>query len=146
MSIVPRTKMEVDLPSNTRAATTATLSSNNRDILKPSRQKTMETSNQPNIRTIGEFSFDIGGVTSKFTQALQEKLSQEPVSLASGYNGVNSGDFSDPNRLNDGLTRSRADRIQAIKDTAATLQNRLKEEARKIQAQTTGKNERKLRG
>ncbi|WAR30834.1 CE350-like protein [Mya arenaria] len=129
--IIIRSKMDIDGSGNTRSA------ANNRDILKPTRQKNVEKPNQMNVRTIGDFSFDVGNVTSKFTQALQEKLNQEPNSLASGYNGVNGDNYlSDANRLNDGLPRSRADRIQAIKDTAATLQNRLKEEARKIQAQT----------
>ncbi|XP_052789216.1 centrosome-associated protein 350-like isoform X3 [Mya arenaria] len=131
-----RSKMDIDGSGNTRSA------ANNRDILKPTRQKNVEKPNQMNVRTIGDFSFDVGNVTSKFTQALQEKLNQEPNSLASGYNGVNGDNYlSDANRLNDGLPRSRADRIQAIKDTAATLQNRLKEEARKIQAQTNSNTE-----
>ncbi|KAL4219357.1 hypothetical protein ACF0H5_021937 [Mactra antiquata] len=85
------------------------------------------------------FSFDISGVTSKFTQALQAKLNEEPPSLAGAYGSRNNQDYL--NNDNDGSSRSRADRIQAIKDTAATLQNRLKEEARKIQAQSSANNQ-----
>ncbi|XP_053380669.1 centrosome-associated protein 350-like isoform X2 [Mercenaria mercenaria] len=138
-----RTKMNVDAPSNTRQTFS------NKEVLKVNKTN---TNSQPrvdnessNIRTFGDFTFDIGGVTNKFSQALQAKLNEEPPSLAGAYGSMNNKEhyLSDRNRQNDGLPRSRADRIQAIKDTAATLQNRLKEEARKIQAQasSTNKNE-----
>ena len=140
--------MNMDAPSNTRQTFS---NSNNKEVLKVNKT---HTNSQPrvenessNIRTYGDFTFDIGGVTNKFSQALQAKLNEEPPSLAGAYGSMNSQEhyLSDRNRQNDGLTRSRADRIQAIKDTAATLQNRLKEEARKIQAQTSNnKNESKL--
>lgn len=135
-----RTKLNVDAPNNTRQTFS------NVDTLKVSK---INTNSQPrvenessNVRTYGDFTFDISGVTSKFSQALQAKLNEEPPSLAGMYGSLNNQEhyLSDHNKQNDGLTRSRADRIQAIRDTAATLQNRLKEEARKIQAQSSSTN------
>ena len=76
---------------------------------------------------------------SKFTQALHEKLNEEPPSLAGTCNGVGNQEQyrSIPN---DGTKQlSHADRLKAIKDTADTLQNRLKEEARNIQAQSANR-------
>ena len=127
--------MDVDSPGNKKQ----TVNSLTREINKVSaKQRTVNTSkpsdNVPsNIKTIGDFTFDVGGVTSKFTQALQEKLNEEPTSLNSG--AFNSLANQDLNRQ----AVSRADRIQAIKETAATLQNRLKAEAKKIQAQSANK-------
>ena len=127
--------MDVDSPGNKKQ----TVNSLTREINKVSaKQRTVNTSkpsdNVPsNIKTIGDFTFDVGGITSKFTQALQEKLNEEPTSLNSG--AFNSLANQDLNRQ----AVSRADRIQAIKETAATLQNRLKAEAKKIQAQSANK-------
>ncbi|XP_052223990.1 centrosome-associated protein 350-like [Dreissena polymorpha] len=129
-----RNKMDIDGVSNSRTL-------NTKDVLKPLRQKNIDLPEPPasNARTfLGDLSIDVNSVTSKFTQALQEKLNTEPRSLSGRFNGLNGEDnyLSDLGRLHDGGARSRAERIQAIKDTAATLQNRLKEEARKIQAQS----------
>jgi len=88
------------------------------------------------VQTFGDFSFDVDNVTSKFTKALQEKLNEEPASIATNGHYKYDGETD-----LDGVSRSRSDRIQAIKDTAATLQNRLKEEAEKIKAQSTYRNE-----
>ena len=97
-----------------------------------------------NVRTVDGFTFEVDGVMSKFTQALHEKLNEEPRALRgnSGYASLNS-----QNHVNSGFpsnlishddigyseNRSRQDRLNAIKETAATLQNRLQEEKRKFQ-------------
>lgn len=136
----------MDGSSNTRRQTES------KPAAKPGKQSatTYDSSTNrasANLKTIGDFSFDVNNVTSKFARALQEKLNEEPPSLAgNGHLGGLSGqDFyhSDPERLNGASVRSRTDRIQAIKDTATTLQNRLKEEARKIQAQASYQSESK---
>ena len=98
-----------------------------------------------NFRTVEGFTFEVDGVMSKFTQALHEKLNEEPRALRgnSGYaslnsqNHVNSGFpsnlISADNDIGYSQNRSRQDRLNAIKETAATLQNRLQEEKRKFQ-------------
>ena len=113
---------------------------------KKLKSKPSDSANTANVRTVGGFSFEVDGVMSKFTQALHEKLNEEPRALQgnSGYasvnshhNNVNSG-FSNYNSHDDigfSQTRSKQDRLQAIKETAATLQSRLQEEKRKFQGQ-----------
>ncbi|XP_021341745.1 centrosome-associated protein 350-like isoform X1 [Mizuhopecten yessoensis] len=86
-----------------------------------------------NIRNVGGFTFNVEGVMSKFSQALHNKGEQLPSN--SGLGG------SVPSTNNEGaaeLQRTRADRIQAIKATAATLQSRIQAEARKITGHDEG--------
>ncbi|XP_060076852.1 centrosome-associated protein 350-like [Ylistrum balloti] len=87
-----------------------------------------------NIRNVGGFTFNVEGVMSKFSQALHNKgeqlssnsgLGGSVPSANGGYNAASSEGATE-------LPRSRADRIQAIKATAATLQSRIQAEARKI--------------
>lgn len=94
-----------------------------------------------NLKTYGDFTFDMDSVTSKFSKALQEKLKEEPASLAANGHYKGHSDLYETEADADGVGRSKADRILAIKNTAATLQNRLKEEAEKIKAQTTYRTE-----
>ena len=108
--------------------------------------------NTGNVRTVSGFTFEVEGVMSKFTQALHEKLNEEPRALRgnSGYaslnsqNNVNSGfssNFISHDDIGYSQNRSRQDRLNAIKETAATLQNRLQEEKRKFQGdQSAGLN------
>ncbi|XP_033728999.1 centrosome-associated protein 350-like isoform X2 [Pecten maximus] len=86
-----------------------------------------------NIRNVGGFTFNVEGVMNKFSQALHSK--GEQLSSNSGVGGsvpsVNGGLHAAPDGAVE-LPRTRADRIQAIKATAATLQSRIQAEARKI--------------
>lgn len=49
----------------------------------------------PDLKTFGDFTFDVNVVTSKFSKALQEKLNEEPPSIAANghYAGINSQDL-----------------------------------------------------
>ncbi|KAK3594699.1 hypothetical protein CHS0354_001651 [Potamilus streckersoni] len=82
-----------------------------------------------NLKSIHGIPFDMDGVMSKFTRVLHEKLNEEPPGIARNSRVVE--DYKEEDNL--GLPRSKADRIRALKETAATLQNRLQAETKKIQ-------------
>ena len=113
---------------------------------KKLKSKAGDSANTANVRTVGGFTFEVDGVMSKFTQALHEKLNEEPRALQgnSGYtsansHNVNSGfsNFMSQDDIGYSQSRSKQDRLKAIKETAATLQNRLQEEKRKFQGQSS---------
>lgn len=84
------------------------------------------------MKTLGGLTFNVDGVLSKFSEALHSRGND----INSGYGGSGSSTGSqerphvygseDPN------TRSKADRIQAIMNTAATLQQKIQAETSKI--------------
>lgn len=88
--------------------------------------------NSANVKTLGGLTFNVDGVLSKFSEALHSRGND----INSGYGGSGSSTGSqerphvygseDPN------TRSKADRIQAIMNTAATLQQKIQAETSKI--------------
>nr|XP_022322743.1 centrosome-associated protein 350-like [Crassostrea virginica] len=88
--------------------------------------------NSASVRNVGGLTFNVDGVLSKFNEALHSRGND----INSGYGGSGSSAGSqdrpqvygseDPN------SRSKADRIQAIMNTAATLQQKIQVETSKI--------------
>lgn len=94
--------------------------------------KNFAVDGESNIRNVGGFTFNVEGVMNKFSQALHNK--GEQLSSNSGVGGsLPSANHHSGPEAEQPLTR--ADRIQAIKATAATLKSRIQAEARKITGQ-----------
>ncbi|KAJ8300301.1 hypothetical protein KUTeg_021820 [Tegillarca granosa] len=95
--------------------------------------------NDSNIKNIGGFKFNVDNVLNNFSQAMNNKRGNSDPRASSVANSgfAASGGSYDSASLrlqndDDGHSRTRAERIQAIKSTAATLQSRIQAEARKL--------------
>jgi hypothetical protein len=101
----------------------------------------MENNNSKNI---GGFTFNLDSVFTKFSQAVSNQQSEsEPISVNSGYGiGATSSNPPPPRPSAEGSDRTREQRLQAIKETAKHLQEKIQSEARKLTGETVedGKN------
>lgn len=92
--------------------------------------------NSASVRNVGGLTFNVDGVLSKFNEALHSRGND----INSGYGGSGSSagsrDRPQVYGSEDLNSRSKADRIQAIMNTAATLQQKIQVETSKI----TGEN------
>lgn len=85
-----------------------------------------------NNKTIGGFSFNLDNVLTKFSQAVNNQQSEsESRPLHSGYAGNTA--ISRPSA--EGNDRTREQRLQAIKETAKHLQEKIQTEARKLKGE-----------
>ena len=109
--------------------------------LQKEREFLMENNNSKNI---GGFTFNLDSVFTKFSQAVSNQQSEsEPISVNSGYGiGATSSNPPPPRPSAEGSDRTREQRLQAIKETAKHLQEKIQSEARKLTGETVedGKN------
>lgn len=90
-----------------------------------------------NSKTVGGFTFNLDSVFNKFSQAVTNQQSESesrPLSGNSGYIGGSA--VSNPPRPSaEGSDRTREQRLQAIKETAKHLQEKIQNEARKLKGE-----------
>ncbi|XP_062614422.1 centrosome-associated protein 350-like [Saccostrea cucullata] len=89
--------------------------------------------NSANVKNLGGLTFNVDGVLSKFSEALHSRGND----INSGYGGSGSSTGSQDRphvygSEDPGSGRSKADRIQAIMNTAATLQQKIQAETSKF--------------
>ncbi|XP_052092556.1 centrosome-associated protein 350-like isoform X2 [Mytilus californianus] len=90
-----------------------------------------------NSKTVGGFTFNLDSVFNKFSQAVTNQQSESenrPLSGNSGYIG-GSAVLNPPRPSAEGSDRTREQRLQAIKETAKHLQEKIQNEARKLKGE-----------